>query len=226
MSQLSLELHATGNTRAADDNGMTDVLQLNTVEPSMSRNEFDISGDGVKWMNVTDSIPQIYAERNGGRYSLLSAVNENGEVAVGVTLPEPGMYTFSIPESCHAGSYESVILKDAKTGKQTNLLDSDYDFTSVEGGDISGRFTISFNRMLDDGRNADIRAWSPSRDKVSVSGVEAGDRIAVYSADGVQASSHIALSSAENIHAAVSGVAVVEITREGKTVAVRKIKMK
>lgn len=226
MSQLSLELHATGNTRAADDNGMTDVLQLNTVESSMSRNEFDISGDGVKWMYATDSIPQIYAERNGGRYSLLSAVSETGNVAVGVTLPEPGMYTFSIPESCHAGSYESVILKDAKTGKQTNLLDSDYDFTSVEGGDISGRFTISFNRMLDDGRNADIRAWSPSRDKVSVSGVEAGDRIAVYSADGVQASSHIALSSAENIHAAVSGVAVVEITREGKTVAVRKIKMK
>lgn len=226
MSQLSLALHAAGNTRAADDNDMTDVLQLNTVEPSMSRNEFDISADGVKWMNVTDSIPQIYAERNGGRYSLLSAVSETGEVAVGVTLPEPGMYTFSIPETCDDGGYESVILKDAQTGKQANLLDGGYDFTSVEGGDISGRFTISFNRMLDDGKNADIRAWSPSRDRVSVSGVESGDRIAVYSSNGVQAASRVASSSAENIQASVSGVAVVEITRDGRTIAVRKVKMK
>lgn len=226
MSQLSLALHAAGNTRAADDNDMTDVLQLNTVEPSMSRNEFDISADGVKWMNVTDSIPQIYAERNGGRYSLLSAVSETGEVAVGVTLPEPGMYTFSIPETCDDGGYESVILKDAQTGKQANLLDGGYDFTSVEGGDISGRFTISFNRMLDDGKNADIRAWSPSRDRVSVSGVESGDRIAVYSSNGVQAASRVASSSAENIQTSVSGVAVVEITRDGRTIAVRKVKMK
>lgn len=226
MSRLSLALHAAGNTRAADDNGMTDVLQLNTVEPSMSRNEFDISGDGVKWMNVTDSIPQIYAERNGGRYSLLSAVSETGEVAVGVTLPEPGMYTISIPETCDDGGYESVILKDAQTGKQTNLLDGGYDFTSVDCGDISGRFTISFNRMLDDGKNADIRAWSPSRDRVSVSGVESGDRIAVYSSNGVQAASRVASSSVENIQASVSGVAVVEITRDGRTIAVRKVKMK
>lgn len=223
-ANLTVGLRQAGATRAAGAD-KTDVLQLNAVPENESRNYFDIASDGVKWM-AADSVAQLYAARSGARYSLLSAVSQGGEVAVGVTLPEPGMYTFYIPETCDAGNYESVVLKDAKTGKQTNLLDGGYDFTSVEGGDISGRFTISFNRMLDGDKNADIRAWSPLRDRVSVSGVEAGDRIAVYSADGVQAASCVASSSVENIQASVSGVAVVEITRDGRTVAVRKVKMK
>lgn len=217
-ANLTVGLSQAGADRA-------DVLQLNAVPENEARNYFDIASDGVKWM-AADSVAQLYAARSGARYSLLSAVSQGGEVAVGVTLPEPGMYTFYIPETCDAGNYESVVLKDAKTGKQTNLLDGGYDFTSVEGGDISGRFTISFNRMLDGDKNADIRAWSPLRDRVSVSGVEAGDRIAVYSADGVQAASCVASSSVENIQASVSGVAVVEITRDGRTIAVRKVKMK
>lgn len=223
-ANLTVGLSQAGATRAAGAD-KTDVLQLNAVPENEARNYFDIASDGVKWM-AADSVAQLYAARSGARYSLLSAVSQGGEVAVGVTLPEPGMYTFYIPETCDAGSYESVVLKDAKTGKQTNLLDGGYDFTSVEGGDISGRFTISFNRMLDEDKNADIRAWSPLRDRVSVSGVEAGDRIAVYSADGVQAASCVASSSVENIQASVSGVAVVEITRDGRTIAVRKVKMK
>lgn len=223
-ANLTVGLSQAGATRAVGAD-KTDVLQINTVPENEARNYFDIASDGVKWM-AADSVAQLYAARSGARYSLLSAVSLGGEVAVGVTLPEPGMYTFYIPETCDAGNYESVVLKDAKTGKQTNLLDGGYDFTSVEGGDISGRFTISFNRMLDDDKNADIRAWSPLRDRVSVSGVEAGDRIAVYSADGVQAASCVASSSVENIQASVSGVAVVEITRDGRTIAVRKVKMK
>lgn len=223
-ANLTVGLRQAGATRAAGAD-KADVLQLNAVPENEARNYFDIASDGVKWM-AADSVAQLYAARSGARYSLLSAVSQGGEVAVGITLPEPGMYTFYIPETCDADNYESVVLKDAKTGKQTNLLDGGYDFTSVEGGDISGRFTISFNRMLDDDKNADIRAWSPLRDRVSVSGVEAGDRIAVYSADGVQTASCVASSSVENIQASVSGVAVVEITRDGRTIAVRKVKMK
>lgn len=223
-ANLIVGLSKAGTTRASVA-GMTDVLQLNAVPENEARNYFDIASDGIKWM-ATDSVAQLYAARSGARYSLLSAVSQGGEVAVGVTLPESGMYTFYIPETSDAGNYESVVLKDAKTGKQTNLLDGGYDFTSVEGGDISGRFTISFNHMLDDDKNAYIRAWSPLRDRVSVSGVEAGDRIVVYSADGVQAASRVASSSAENIQVSVSGVAVVEIIRDDRTIAVRKVKMK
>lgn len=126
-ANLTVGLSQAGATRAAGAD-KTDVLQLNAVPENESRNYFDIASDGVKWM-ATDSVAQLYAARSGARYSLLSAVSQGGEVAVGVTLPEPGMYTFYIPETCDAGNYESVVLKDAKTGKQTNLLDGGYDFT-------------------------------------------------------------------------------------------------
>lgn len=223
-ANLSIGISRAGATRA-EDSACDDVLQLNAVPADEARNDFDIASDGVKWM-AADSTAQLYATRSGARYSLLSAVSERGTVAVDVTLPEAGMYTFSIPATCDAGNYESVVLKDAKTGKQVDLLEGGYDFTSVEAGTVSGRFTISFNRMLDDDKNASIRAWSPSRDKVSVSGVEAGDRIAVYSTAGVMSASCMAASSTEILQAAVSGVAIVEVTRDGKKIAVRKIRMR
>lgn len=224
VANLSIGISRAGATRA-EDSACDDVLQLNAVPADEARNDFDIASDGVKWM-AADSTAQLYATRSGARYSLLSAVSERGTVAVDVTLPEAGMYTFSIPETCDAGNYESVVLKDAKTGKQADLLEGGYDFTSVEAGTVSGRFTISFNRMLDDDKNASIRAWSPSRDKVSVSGVEAGDRIAVYSTAGVMSASCMAASSTETLQAAVSGVAIVEVTRDGEKIAVRKIRMR
>lgn len=223
-ANLSIGISRAGATRA-EDSACDDVLQLNAVPADEARNDFDIASDGVKWM-AADSTAQLYATRSGARYSLLSAVSERGTVAVDVTLPEAGMYTFSIPATCDAGNYESVVLKDAKTGKQVDLLEGGYDFTSVEAGTVSGRFTISFNRMLDDDKNASIRAWSPSRDKVSVSGVEAGDRIAVYSTAGVMSASCMAASSTETLQAAVSGVAIVEVTRDGEKIAVRKIRMR
>lgn len=223
-ANLSIGISRAGATRA-EDSACDDVLQLNAVPADEARNDFDIASDGVKWM-AADSTAQLYATRSGARYSLLSAVSERGTVAVDVTLPEAGMYTFSIPATCDAGNYESVVLKDAKTGKQADLLEGGYDFTSVEAGTVSRRFTISFNRMLDDDKNASIRAWSPSRDKVSVSGVEAGDRIAVYSTAGVMSASCMAASSTETLQAAVSGVAIVEVTRDGEKIAVRKIRMR
>ena len=225
-ARLQLTLSPVEATRAtADEAPASDMLQLNAVPADEARNDFDIASDGVKWM-AADSTAQLYATRSGARYSLLSAVSERGTVAVDVMLPEAGMYTFSIPATCDAGNYESVVLKDAKTGKQVDLLEGGYDFTSVEAGTVSGRFTISFNRMLDDDKNASIRAWSPSRDKVSVSGVEAGDRIAVYSTAGVMSASCMAASSTETLQAAVSGVAIVEVTRDGEKIAVRKIRMR
>lgn len=88
-ANLTVGLSQAGATRAAGAD-KADVLQLNAVPENESRNYFDIASDGVKWM-AADSVAQLYAARSGARYSLLSAVSQGGEVAVGVTLPEPGM---------------------------------------------------------------------------------------------------------------------------------------
>ena len=220
---LALTLTRTGETRA-DGDAAADELQLTAVPASEARTDFDLSADGVKWM--ADNRPQIYATRGNARYSLLSAVNIEGETAVGVTVPEAGMYTIAIPESCVADGYETVVLEDAATGRTVDLLEGGYDFTAAAPGDIEGRFTVSFNRMAGDKLNDGIRAYSVQPGVIRVEGVAEGDRISVYSVDGVMAAQRVAASSAEDIAASVAVVAVVKVERDGKTVAVRKLKMK
>lgn len=214
MAPLSVAVYPAG---AQSDNGVApDILQLDAVPASEARNEFDMSADGVKWM--ADGEAQIYATRSGGRYSLLSAVSIDGKVAVGVTVPEPGMYTIAVPDDCLADGYESVVLEDALTGRTVDLLEGGYDFTTVEEGDIIGRFNISFNRKAAAGD--DIRAYFTADDMIRVEGVEPGDNISVYSVDGMRVASVTASSNVEDVRASVAVVAIVKAG--GKTVKIRK----
>lgn len=214
MSPLSVAVYPAGTVA---DNGVTpDILQLDAVPASEARNEFDMSADGVKWMAGGEA--QIYATRSGGRYSLLSAVSIDGKVAVGVTVPEPGMYTMAVPDDCMAEDYETVVLEDAVTGRSVDLLEGGYDFTTVEEGDIIGRFNISFNRKAAAGD--DIRAYFTADDIIRVEGVEPGDNISVYSVDGMRVASVTASSNVEDVRASVAVVAIVKAG--GKTVKIRK----
>lgn len=224
MAAVKLSITHMDNARAAEGIAAGgDVLQLNTVTPEQARDDFDMGADGVKWM--ADSVAQIYALQGGSRYSLLSAVNVEGKVSVGVTLPAPGLYTIQVPEDCLAEGYETIVLEDANTGKGVNLLEGGYDFSSATAGDIKGRFSISFNRMADDRQDDGIRAYSLSRNTIRVEGVEPGDRVSVYRTDGILAGQGIASSTTEDVSANVSTVAIVKVERDGKTIAVKKIRV-
>lgn len=214
-SSLSVSIKRTGEA-SEDDVAYGDILQLGAVPASEARNEFDMSADGVKWMAGGEA--QIYATRSGARYSLLSAVSIDGKVAVGVTVPEPGMYTIAVPDDCMAEDYETVVLDDAVTGRSVDLLEGGYDFTTVEEGDIIGRFNISFNRKAAAGD--DIRAYFTADDIIRVEGVEPGDNISVYSVDGMRVASVTASSNVEDVRASVAVVAIVKAG--GKTVKIRK----
>lgn len=214
MAPLSVAVYPTG--AVADICVTPDILQLDAVPASEARNEFDMSADGVKWMAGGEA--QIYATRSGGRYSLLSAVSIDGKVAVGVTVSEPGMYTIAVPDDCMAEDYETVVLEDAVTGRSVDLLEGGYDFTTVEEGDIIGRFNISFNRKAAAGD--DIRAYFTADDIIRVEGVEPGDNISVYSVDGMRVASVTASSNVEDVRASVAVVAIVKAG--GKTVKIRK----
>ena len=220
MAALQLTVAAAGDTRAAEI-GCSDVLQLNAVEAAAARTDFDPMADGVKWM--ADSAAQIYATRGAGRYSLLSAVSREGKVGVGLTLPEAGMYTIALPDGCAADGYEAVTLHDAATGRTADLLEGGYDFSVSEGGEVSGRFSVSFRRMAAD-RTADgIRIWSPSPATVAVSGLEAGDVVRVFTASGVLAAQAEAASSSLRLAVGTSGVVVVEVTRGDATLRTGKV---
>lgn len=181
-TKLALYVASASGKRGLEENdGIYDELQLTAVPSEEASTEFDLARDGVKWMNDNGE-PEIFAVRDGGRYSLLSALDREGTIGVGVSLPEAGMYSIGIPEDCEAEDYEYVMLKDAATGKAADLKEGAYSFRTAEAGVAEGRFTLSFKRMDADQRHA-IYVKS-GMGKATVFGVNDGDVVTVVTVDG------------------------------------------
>ena len=222
----ALDIAITQNdrtSRASNGTPVDDQLQLNAVPAQEAKSDFDLGSDGVKWM--TSQNAQIYATRNGGRYSLLSAISIDAEQSIGISLPETGEYTISIPEDCDASEYETVWLKDKETGKAIDLKEGDYRFHASQAGEQNHRFTISFNRMATD-MKSDISIQSIGFRTIILKGLQPNDLISVYAADGVLALQKKAKAEKEQVRTAIQGNVIVEVTRGGKQVAVRKIALK
>ena len=221
---LDIAITQNGRTsRAGNGTPVDDQLQLNAVPAQEAKSDFDLGSDGVKWM--TSKNAQIYATRNGGRYSLLSAISIEAEQSIGISLPETGEYTISIPEECDASEYETVWLKDKETGKAIDLKEGDYRFHASQAGEQNHRFTISFNRMATD-MKSDISIQSIGFRTIILKGLQPNDLISVYAADGVLALQKKAKAEKEQVRTAIQGNVIVEVTRGGKQVAVRKIALK
>lgn len=181
-TKLALYVASAAGKRGLEENdGIYDELQLTAVPSEEASTEFDLARDGVKWMNDNGE-PEIFAVRDGGRYSLLSAIDREGTIGVGVSLPEAGMYSIGIPEDCEAEDYEYVMLKDVATGKAADLKEGAYSFRTAEAGVAEGRFTLSFKRMDADQRHA-IYVKS-GMGKATVFGVNDGDVVTVVTVDG------------------------------------------
>ena len=219
----ALDIAITQNSRtsrAGNGTPVDDQLQLNAVPAQEAKSDFDLGSDGVKWINSQNA--QIYANRNGGRYSLLSAVSIEAEQSIGVSLPETGEYSISIPEDCDASEYETVWLKDKETGKAVDLKEGSYQFDATQAGEMNSRFSISFNRMTTDMKSV-ITVSTDGRGIIRVKGLKPADFIRVYGTTGVLAAQKEARAENETLRTAVNGTVVVEVTRGGKQVAVRKI---
>ena len=211
------------NSRAGNGTPVDDQLQLNAVPAYEAKSDFDLGSDGVKWMTCQNA--QIYATRNGGRYSLLSAISIEAEQSIGISLPETGEYTISIPEECDASEYETVWLKDKETGKAIDLKEGDYRFHASQAGEQNHRFSISFNRMATD-MKSDISIQAIGFRTIVLKGLQPNDLISVYAADGVLALQKKAKAEKEQVRTAIQGNVIVEVTRGGKQMAVRKIALK
>lgn len=226
LATRALDIAITQNdrtSRASNGTPVDDQLQLNAVPAQEAKSDFDLGSDGVKWMASQNA--QIYATRNGGRYSLLSAISIEAEQSIGISLPETGEYTISIPEECDASEYETVWLKDKETGKAIDLKEGDYRFHANQAGEQNHRFTISFNRMATD-MKSDISIQSIGFRTIVLKGLQPNDLISVYAADGVLALQKKAKAEKEQVRTAIQSNVIVEVTRGGKQVAVRKIALK
>lgn len=222
----ALDIAITQSSRTSRaDNGtpVDDQLQLNAVPAQEAKSDFDMGSDGVKWMASQNA--QIYASRNGGRYSLLSAISIDAEQSIGVSLPETGEYTISIPEDCDASEYETVWLKDKETGKAVDLKEGSYLFNATQTGEMNNRFNISFNRKETD-MNSGITIIPSGNYHILIKGLKQNDLIRIYGTSGVLALQKQAKSDTEQLHSPVNGTVAVEVTRGGKQIAVKKIALK
>ena len=218
-ARLQLMLSPAEATRAtADGASAADVLQLNAVPADEARQDFDLGADGVKWMS-TAAVPQLYAVRSGNRYSLLSAVSEEGETPLGVTASKAGIYQLGI-----AGNegYETVELTDHLTGRTVDLTTSAYTFTLPADTCIDQRFTLRFRTLSDEGAAGGIRIRLQDDGSICVSGLEPGQRIQAYSVGGQLEWKHVATES-QCVFRLQRGVHVVEVREGGTKRAVSKL---
>lgn len=218
-ARLQLTLSPAEATRAtADEASAADVLQLNAVPADEARQDFDLGADGVKWMS-TAAVPQLYAVRSGNRYSLLSAVSEEGETPLGVTASKAGTYQLGI-----AGNegYETVELTDHLTGRTVDLTAAPYTFTLPADTCIDQRFTLRFRTLSDEGATGGIRIRLQDDGSICVSGLEPGQRIQAYSVGGQLEWKHVATES-QCVFRLQRGVHVVEVREGGTKRAVSKL---
>lgn len=216
---LQLTLSPAEATRAtADEAPASDMLQLNAVPADEARQDFDLGADGVKWMS-TAAVPQLYAVRSGNRYSLLSAVSEEGETALGVTAPKAGVYQLGIVNN---EGYETVELTDHETGRTVDLTTSAYTFTLPADTCLDHRFTLRFRTLSDEGAAGGIRIELQADGSICVSGLEPGQRIQAYSVGGQLEWKHVATES-QCVFRLQRGVHVVEVREGGTKRAVSKL---
>lgn len=220
-TRMAVAIAPYAATRQASEANVSDEFAFQAVPHDEARSDYDMGADGVKWMSGTQ--PLIYAERNGGRYSLLTALDEEGEVKIGVSVPESGMYVMQVPEGCDATDYEAVLLKDAATGKAVDLLEGSYTFSATAKGEQNNRFSIAFRKTAD----ADASRIYVSRvaaDRIRIVGLQTDDDVRLYLPNGMIANQTRATSDAVTMTAGTQGVVIVEVMRQGKQVCVRKLK--
>lgn len=209
----------------ADAEEADDFIQLKAVESEEASSEFNIAADGVKWMSDDASVAQIYMARNGGRYSMLSALDINGAVSLGLTIPEAAAYTIAIDEEAWMDEYETVVLEDKTTGQMVDLLEGAYQFQATEAGTVEDRFSIRFNRIVD-GLGDNVKAYSPSAGMIRVEGAAAGSLVRIYDLNG--RCIRVGETSVVNydVNVGPKGIYLVEVQQKEAEPVVKKVQVK
>lgn len=209
----------------ADAEEADDFIQLKAVESEEASSEFNIAADGVKWMSDNASVAQIYMARNGGRYSMLSALDINGAVSLGLTIPQAAAYTIAIDEEAWMDEYETVVLEDKTTGQMVDLLEGAYQFQATEAGTVEDRFSIRFNRIVD-GLGDNVKVYSPSAGMIRVEGAAAGSLVRIYDLNG--RCIRVGETSVVNydVNVGPKGIYLVEVQQKEAEPVVKKVQVK
>lgn len=99
---------------------------------------YELNCDASKFMSGNKKNVQLWTlDDEGTAYAINERPIVDGVVALGVTIPAAGSYTFAAPR-CQA---EGIILHDNETGIDTDLTQGEYTFNASEGT-FANRFEI------------------------------------------------------------------------------------
>lgn len=99
--------------------------------------DYELTRDAAKMMGGG---LQVYTtDNNGTQYAINERPMADGEVTLGLIVPEDGTYTFALTR-CNA---KSVTLHDMETGTETDMTAENYTFSAAKGTQ-QGRFMLTF----------------------------------------------------------------------------------
>lgn len=128
-----MNLVLTAGSDSADGEGDRTRIVINPV----SSDGYEAECDASKMMS-DEAVPQLFTLRDGIRYAINEGPQDEGIVALGISVPASGTYTLAATRADR-----EVVLSDALTG-QIVTLDEPYTFSS-DGGTFLSRFTVSFD---------------------------------------------------------------------------------
>ena len=157
-------------------------------------NEYEMNGDFFKWFGDYYNYytkPVLYtigADQGKRAFNALNEELAKQPIPVGMYAAQAGNYTFSLNQQFDLSRVEEVWLYDATQSTYTNLMQSDYTFsTSKVNG--AGRFTISVKLAPKvatgmENVNAD-KVWATTQNQqIIVNGLENNTQLWMYDAAG------------------------------------------
>lgn len=172
---------------AISRSGYEDVVTVYPDAESDGSLAYRLGSDGLKWNPFDDNFAQIFIESNEGvRMSLVSEAPVEQEMNLGISAPEAGDYTISLPNPEAYSDYDAVWITDTESGNSVNLLNESFVITASQAGDITGRLKLKFGgQKPSDDAVPSVMKVATRYGHLNLKGISKSGTIRVYNVNGV-----------------------------------------
>ena len=150
---------------------------------------YQINSDGIKWMALSPTVPQLWLENAGGTpFSLAAHAPREVPIPVGIRAEGDSELTFSLRSNQGADDFQAVWLIDQEAQRVVNLKEDSYRFRAL-GSQVAPGATRFFLQLdgqrpaMPDGTSQHYSVYVRNR-VLHVTGTNPGDNIRVYRPDG------------------------------------------
>ena len=181
----------------SDEDGQGDLVAVEAPESADAASgplsapamPYQINSDGIKWMALSSTVPQLWLENAGGTpFSLAAHAPREVPIPVGIRAEGDSELTFSLRSNQGADDFQAVWLIDQEAQRVVNLKEDSYRFRAL-GSQVAPGATRFFLQLdgqrpaMPDGTSQHYNVYVRNR-VLHVTGTNPGDNIRVYRPDG------------------------------------------